>query len=147
MENFKIGKDYIGVGGGILIFNKKKEVLLMQRGKNAKNESGWWSKPGGSVEFGEKAMDAMEREIQEELGISVKIWGYLPHVDHILLDEKQHWIALNFLADIQTGTPKNLEPDKCSAIGWFSLDKLPEKLTQTTREPIQNFLRKKYIRI
>ena len=27
----KPGKDYIGVGGGILIFNKKGEILLMKR--------------------------------------------------------------------------------------------------------------------
>lgn len=143
----KAGRDHIGIGGGVLIFNKNKEVLLMQRGEKAKNEAGWWSKPGGSVEFGEKAMDAMKREIQEELGIAIKIWGYLQHTDHIISREKQHWVALNFLADLQSGTPKNLEPDKCSSIEWFSLKKLPKKLTQTTREPIRNFLRKKYIRI
>ncbi len=60
-EKFKSGKDYIGVGGGILIFNKKGEVLLMKRSKNSKNEAGWWSKPGGAVDFNEKAIDAMGR--------------------------------------------------------------------------------------
>jgi ADP-ribose pyrophosphatase YjhB (NUDIX family) len=87
----------------------------------------------------------MKREVREELGIEIDIWGYLPHTDHIISSEKQHWVAFNFLASIESGTPKNLEPDKCRAIDWFPLDKLPDKLTQTTWEPIQNFLKKKYI--
>ena len=37
MKNkLKAGKDYIGVGGGVLIFNKKGEVLLKKRGKKSK---------------------------------------------------------------------------------------------------------------
>jgi len=30
----------VRVGGGVLIFDKKGEILLMQRGKKAKNEAG-----------------------------------------------------------------------------------------------------------
>jgi len=46
-HNMKAGVDYIGVGGGALIFNKKGEVLLLQRTANSKNQAGQWSKPGG----------------------------------------------------------------------------------------------------
>jgi 8-oxo-dGTP pyrophosphatase MutT (NUDIX family) len=69
----KSGKDYIGVGGGVLIFNKKNEVLLLKRGKKSKNEAGWWCKPGGTIDYGETAIKAMEREIKEETGIKIKI--------------------------------------------------------------------------
>lgn len=129
----------------MLILNEKNEVLLMQRGKHARNEVGWWSKPGGSVTFGENMIDAMKREVKEELDIVIDIWGYLPHTDHIISKEKQHWVAGNFIARICGGEPKNMEPDKCVQIGWFALDALPKKSTQTTRDPIADFLRGRFI--
>lgn len=146
MSKIKPGKDYIGVGGGILIFNKKGEALLMKRGKKSKNEAGWWSKPGGTIDFGEKGINAMKREIKEELDINVKIWGYLPHTDHIIKKGKEHWLAINYLADLEKGKPKIMEPHKCEEIRWFNLKKLPRKLTKTTREPIKDYLKGKYIR-
>ncbi|MFA5986339.1 MAG: NUDIX domain-containing protein [Parcubacteria group bacterium] len=137
--------DYIGVGGGVLILNEKGEALLMRRGKDVRNESGWWSKPGGGVKHGENAIDAITREIKEELNIEIDVWGYLPHTDHIIHKEKQHWVAFNYIACIISGVPKNMEPDKCDKIKWFALDALPKKITQTTREPIEDYRSGRYI--
>lgn len=141
----KKGIDHIGVGGGVLILNDKGETLLMKRGKKVRNESGWWSKPGGGVEYGENAIDAMKREIKEELDIDIDVWGYTSHTDHIITKEKQHWIAFNYVAYIASGKPKNMEPEKCDEIAWFALDQLPKKTTQTTREPINDYLCGRYI--
>jgi 8-oxo-dGTP diphosphatase len=146
MKKKKAGKDHIGVGGGILILNERDEALLMKRGKKVSNEASYWSQPGGTIEFGEKAIEGLKREIKEELDIEVDVWGYLPHVDHIIKKEKQHWVAIIYLAHIKSGTPKIMEPHKCDEIRWFSLDKLPKKLSQSTREPIRYFLKSKYIR-
>jgi 8-oxo-dGTP diphosphatase len=146
MEKKKAGKDYIGVGGGILILNNKSQVLLMRRYKT-RNEAGWWSKPGGGVDFGEKAIDSMKREIKEEVGVDVSIWGYLPHTDHIIKKEHQHWIAINYLAKIKKGIPKIMEPDKCDKLEWFTLNKLPLKMVKNTKESINNYLKGKYIKL
>jgi len=54
---------------------------------------------------------------------------------------------INYLADIKSGNPKIIEPHKCEEINWFSLEKLPKKLTQSTREPIKYYLNRKYIRL
>lgn len=148
MKNkLKPGKDYIGVGGGVLIFNKKGEIFLAKRSGKVKNQSGWWSKPGGTVKYGEKVISAMKREVKEEQGIEIDIWGYLPHVDQMLKEENQHWVAFSFIANLKSGIPKILEPHKCAEIGWFNINKLPKKLTQTTREPIKNYLAGKFIRL
>lgn len=143
----KPGKTHIGVGGGVLIFNEKKEVLLLKRGINSKNESGWWCKPGGTVEYGETTIKAMKREIKEEVNLNVDIWGILPNTDHILEKEGQHWLAVNFIANIKSGKLKNNEPHKIDEVRWFALDKLPKKLTKTTREPVKHYLEKKYMKI
>jgi len=87
----------------------------------------------------------MRREIKEELNIEIEITGYLPHTDHTIEMEGQRLVAFNFIAHIVSGEPQNMEPEKCSAIKWFALDELPEKITQTTSEPIAHYLAGKYI--
>ena len=147
MKRLKPGKDYIGVGGGVLIFNEKKEILLMKRGKKSKNNVGYWAKPGGSIEFGETAVAMIKREIKEEINIELDIWGELPHTDHIIKKEDQCWMAINFLANYKKGKIKNMEPDKCDELRWFSLNKLPKNLAQPTKESLKNYKLKKYIKL
>jgi len=146
-DKIKPGVDYIGIGGGVLILNEKGQGLLMKRSGKVRNESGWWSKPGGGIDFGERAIDAMKREIFEEIGIEVKIIGYLPHTDHIIEEENQHWLAINYIAKIKSGDPKIMELHKCEELKWFDLDKLPKKTTKTTREPIDDYLAGRYIKL
>jgi ADP-ribose pyrophosphatase YjhB (NUDIX family) len=147
----KKGKDYIGVGGGCLIMNDKNKVLLIRRAGEVRNEAGYWSKPGGAVGFGEKVADAMIREMKEELDIEVEIIGMLPHTDHIITKQtnkdEQHWVAFNLIAKITRGELKNMEPHKCDKVGWFPMDKLPEKITQTTKEPVENYLAGRFVTI
>ncbi|OGI32047.1 MAG: hypothetical protein A2343_02415 [Candidatus Moranbacteria bacterium RIFOXYB12_FULL_35_8] len=148
MKNkLKPGKDYIGAGCGIMIINNKREILLKKRGKKSRNEIGWWEKTGGIIEYWEKAEKTVIRETKEELGIEVEIVGYFPHTDHIIKKDRQHWIGLNYLGKIKKGVPKNLEPEKCDEIRWFSLDNLPKKIVQPTKESIKNYLAGKYIKL
>lgn len=147
MKKLKPGKDYIGAGGGVLIFNKEKKVLLIRRAGSVRNNAGWWSKPGGRIEYGETAINMVKREIKEETNIDIDVWGQLPHTDHIIKKEKQHWVAINFLANYKKGKLKNREPHKCTKLAWFSFDKLPKKIEQTTREAIRNYKKGKYIKL
>lgn len=136
------GIDYIGVGCGALIVNDKKETLLLKRGAESRNQAGFWSKPGGTVEFGEKIEDAIKREIKEELGVEIELIEFLGFTNHIMKEENQHWLSISYLARITKGEPKNLEPEKHDEIRWFKFDNLPEKLAQTTSEIIEEYLKK-----
>jgi len=124
--------DYIGVGCGAFILNEKNQILLSKRSKKSRNKAGYWTIPGGRVEFFEKVEDALKREIKEELGIDIKIIKLLSVTNDIINEENQHWISPQFLCKIVKGTPKNLEPKKCDEIKWFDIDNLPDKLTNTT---------------
>ncbi|MDO8489925.1 MAG: NUDIX domain-containing protein [bacterium] len=136
----KAGVDYIGVGCGVLILNEKGEMLLMKRSSKSKNEAGMWSKPGGTVDYGEMVEAAAIREVKEELGVDVEV-KFLAYYDHLLPEEKQHWVTFEFIGKIVSGEPKNMEPEKCDEIAWFSLDNLPDNLAQTVRERVE-FYRK-----
>jgi mutator protein MutT len=140
----KQGIDYIGVGVGATIFNKEGKVFIALRGKKAKNERGKWEIPGGSVEFGETLEQALQREIMEEYGIEIELVELLGVYDHIIADEKQHWVAPSYICKLTKGTPKIMEPEKCDAIGWFTCEeakKLP--LSLITKNDIK-ILEKKY---
>lgn len=45
--------------------------VLMQRRPERKNHGGLWEFPGGKVEAGEAPVDALVRELAEELGVEV----------------------------------------------------------------------------
>lgn len=136
-----IGKDYIGVGCGAFIINEKNELLLQQRKKSP--EAGFWSIPGGRLEMFETFENAVKREVKEETGVDIEVLVELGICDHIIKTEQKHWVSPSFLCKITEGTPRIIEPDKHADMGWFKLDKLPENLTITTKNAIENY--KKYI--
>jgi mutator protein MutT len=136
MQIGKRGIDYIGVGVGAVILNSRNEVFLARRGPKAKNERGLWECPGGSVEFGETLAAALRREMREEYGIEIQVGELLDVVDHILPAEGQHWVSPSFLCQITSGEPRIMEAEKCSQIGWFSLNALPEHITLASQNSL-----------
>ncbi len=125
------GLEYIGVGSGAIIQNAEGKYFLSKRGKKAKNERGTWEFPGGGVEFGDTMEQTIIREFKEEYGADIEVIQLFDAYDHLIPDEKQHWIAISFICEIVNGTPQILEPEKCDAIGWYSfaeMEKMPLSL-------------------
>ncbi len=138
----KKGFDYIGVGVGAVILNSEGSVFLAKRGPEAGNERHKWEFPGGGVEFGERLEDAVTREVMEEYGFEIKVESLIDVVNHILPDEKQHWVSPTFLCRYKSGTPTIREPHKCEEIGWFSLDEIPEDLlTSASKKSLESLRR------
>ena len=135
----KPGKDFIGVGCGAIIINNRNEVLLLKRSSSSGTEPGTWSRPGGQVEHGEIAEEAVKREIKEELGIDIEVMRFLEMTQ--MIKEGKHWIALGFLAKHVSGEPRNTEPDKHDEVKWFPLSRLPENLNSYTRNAINVYLK------
>jgi 8-oxo-dGTP diphosphatase len=135
----KRGIDYIGVGVGAILVDRQGRLFLARRGPQAKNERGLWEFPGGSVEFGEKLADALLREMREEYGVEIAVGELLDVADHILPEEGQHWVSPSFICTIVSGQPVIREPEKCTEIGWFDPDEMPDELTQITRMNLMHY--------
>jgi len=135
----KRGIDYIGVGVGAILIDERGRLFLARRGPLAKNERGLWEFPGGAVEFGERLAEALQREMDEEYGIRIEVGELLDVADHILPEEKQHWVSPTFLCRITAGQPVIREPGKCSEIGWFALNEIPADLTQITQTNLAHY--------
>ncbi len=139
----KRGIDYIGVGVGAIIVNPLGQLFLSRRGPQAKNERGLWEFPGGSVEFGETLAQALKREMREEYGIEIEVGQLVDVVDHILVNEKQHWVSPTYICQMISGEPEIKEPEKCSQIGWFYPDEVPEDLSMISLQNLTHY-RKAY---
>ena len=131
------GIDYIGVGSGAIIINQDGKIFLAKRGPEARNESGKWDFPGGSVEFGERLEDAITREIKEEHAFEIEALELLEICNHIIEEESQHWVSPTFICKVKQGEPRICEPGKCDEIGWFTLEEIEKfELTGASK---QNF--------
>ncbi|MFZ2886627.1 MAG: NUDIX domain-containing protein [Minisyncoccia bacterium] len=140
----KRGKDYIGVGAGVFVINDQGKIFITQRGGAAQNRVGKWIIPGGAVELGETRAQTAVREIKEEHDMTVEILEELQTSDHILTDESQHWVSTAFICRHVDGEPKNLEPEKCAEIGWFTVAEAEKlDLSDITRSDLAAF-KKKY---
>jgi mutator protein MutT len=135
----KAGVDYIGVGVGAILLDESGRVFLAERGPDAKNERGAWEFPGGSVEYGETLAGALRREMREEFGVEIEVGRLVDVADHLLPEEGQHWVSPTFECRVLDGEPRIMEPGKCSAIGWFALDDLPDNLSVITRDNLRHF--------
>ena len=70
----------INVVAGIVINQNK---ILIGKRKDEDIGGGKWEFPGGKIEIGEANIEALERELYEELGISVKIGKELMNYEHM----------------------------------------------------------------
>lgn len=145
LTHMRKGVDYIGVGIGAVILNKEGKIFLSKRGKKARNESGKWECPGGAIKFGDTFENTIIREMKEEFDIEIEVLDQLATFNHLIPEEKQHWVAIAFICRIKKGVPKILEPDKCEKISWFTIEKMQKMpLTIATNHRLKQLLERKY---
>lgn len=138
----KNNSESVKKGVGVLIVNNEGKFLLAQRGENARSLNGYWENIGGEIEVGEQPEDTAKRETLEEIGVDIILLELLPSVSHIIPDKKEKWESVAFVGRIFDGqTPKIMEVGKISTLGWFSIDNLPEPLTDATKADFDNYKR------
>ncbi|KZM51503.1 NUDIX hydrolase [Labrenzia sp. OB1] len=115
--------------GVSVLCHRNGQVLLIKRGKAPyKNH---WSLPGGLVELGETLLEAAERELMEETGVTAHLGAPAETFDSIQRDAdgtvSAHFILTVFCGAYQSG---NAEPgDDASALEWVAPARLDERLT------------------
>jgi 8-oxo-dGTP pyrophosphatase MutT (NUDIX family) len=121
----------------VVLTDDAGRLLLMQRAGDL-YLPGHWCLPGGRVEPGEHAIAAAVRETKEEVGVTIDPGDLrFVGVTHHRPPHGDARVGFGFHTHTWTGTPTNREPDKCSQLGWFQPDTLPEPLMSYSHEIIR----------
>ena len=104
-----------------LILNDEGQVLAVKCPEH--KHGGGWEFPGGKIEPGEAARDAVAREIREELGVQVEV-GELLHT--IEWDYPTFHLSMQcFICRITSGELQLREHTEASWLDAASLDSVP----------------------
>jgi 8-oxo-dGTP diphosphatase len=94
------------VGVAAVIFDDAS-VWLGRR--NQEPSKGMWSLPGGLVELGEPHLEALARELREELSIAIAVGGLVGVYDKIFRDPEDrvrfHYLVVDYWGWITQGQP------------------------------------------
>jgi len=116
-----------GIPTGVhVLCEREGRVLLLRRAETGFFD-GLYSLPGGHVEQGESILQAAARELEEETGLRVGD-GDLGWLGVIHRCSDTNRIDFFLRAHRWQGEPVLREPDKCSDMGWFACDGLPEEI-------------------
>lgn len=74
--------ELVNIAVGIAIEPGRTGKVLVARRRREALRGGLWEFPGGKIESGETAEDAVRREFLEELGCEIEILARLPVSDH-----------------------------------------------------------------
>lgn len=127
----KIPHHHIAVG---LLVDSDARLLVSRRPEH-KMLGGLWEFPGGKQEKGETLGDTVNRELQEELGVTVTVYEKFKELNHAYSHFK---ITLHaFWCRIDSGTPK---PNAATALRWVTTDEMNSLPFPTANKRVLNDL-------
>tara|TARA_B100001123_G_scaffold12787_1_gene14859 strand:+ start:410 stop:883 length:474 start_codon:yes stop_codon:yes gene_type:complete len=141
------------LGVGAIVLNNKNRVFV---GKRKDNPVDKWQMPQGGVNKGEKLIDAMRRELEEETGIkNIKIlkeidgWSEYELPENLLgkiwrgkyRGQKQKWFIVKFLGkdneiDLKTSNHEFVEWK------WLDIESLPGVIVEFKKKVYEELLPK-----
>lgn len=100
------------------------QILLIKRGREP--FIGMWALPGGFVEMDETLEEAVERELEEETGLSGIQLEQLHTFSAINRDPRHRTISTIFWGIAPSGLSKSRAGDDAAEARWFGINQLPE---------------------
>ncbi len=109
-----------------IIFNDKKQVLLIQRYNPRSIHSHLkWAFPGGGIEFGEHPNETLIREVREEVGVKIDpIEDALFIANHVFEETRTHVVCLCYPAVFKNGKIDTSRDKATKDAKWFTVNEI-----------------------
>ena len=114
-------------------------LILLQKRPKGRDMAGLWEFPGGKLEKGEQAEDALARELGEELDIRVDRENLLPACFASAPLASKNLLLLLYTCTQWSGDPRAVEGQE---LGWFDLAQMDELDMPPADIPLLALLRK-----
>ncbi len=120
----------------ILVIKDKQVLLGLLTEQWSYDNKPTYGLPGREILFGESFGKAVERNIKEELGCTMKDYSVIAVNANYALGN--HFIGIGVTAIID-GEPQITKPEDWQKWEWFSLDKLPANLFPAAKNLIDSY--------
>ena len=90
------------------IFDSKKRLLIVKKDEQEKIDGGLWTVPGGKVEPNEHIINALKREVKEEVNLDIENYKWIN--EDVFLSDNKYFHGQHFLCSIKS--IKKLRLDK-----------------------------------
>ncbi len=121
MTNTDISDKIPHVGIGCVVVRDGKLLLV-------RNQHGFWSTPGGHLDFGESPDACAGRETLEETGISVTNVEFVAITNDMLTDVGKHYLTVWMRGDADSAPARIGDAAEINQLGWFAPGNLPRPL-------------------
>lgn len=128
---------------GILV-NEDDKILFAERSAAVHTFPEHWEFPGGLAAEGESFLDALRRELDEELGIKLTSVPRLLRKAHSLDDRGRTWLVCTYVYALKGQVPIIREPEKCSQIDFFDPWNPPTPLIDEAKEDLRLYREQSY---
>ena len=137
-----VAEEFPEVTVGALIFNPDGKLFLVKSHK-------WHDKyvmPGGHIELGETAENALKREIKEETGLDIHGIEFLRFQEHVFDNaywKKKHFIFLDFACKTDASGNSEIKlNNEGQEYVWVSIDEaLKIDVEPYTRKTIESYIK------
>jgi 8-oxo-dGTP diphosphatase len=116
---------------GAIVVNDDGRVLLLQH--EFRTGSGWGI-PGGFLERGEQPLEALRRELREEIGLELDA-AKLVRVRTL---RRPQQVEIHFRCRVHDGASAQPRSIEINRVGWFARDALPPELSPDQRRIIKD---------
>ena len=142
----KVGKDKIILNFTCGILSQSGKILLQKRA-----DKGTWGLPGGAIELGESALEALVREFYEETGIEVRaeklLNVYTKYSDSYPNGDEAQVLTILYLVSSKNSIPTNFfSSDETLELGFFYHGDVQniEIVNQQHQDMINDFFENKF---
>ena len=109
------------VGVGCIVVRDRRLLLV-------RNRAGYWSTPGGHLDFGETPAACAARETEEETGLRVSDVEFVAITNDVLEERGKHYVTIWMRGEPEGGEPVIGDTAEIAELGWFDPDALPSPL-------------------